>query len=997
MFRKLLKSSYLLPLLLVGISALLACLNFSPNTWLTGWDTLHPEFNLNLNLFRVVFGVWRQEQGLGAVAGHSHMSELPRILFFYPLSAIFSPNLLRYLYFFVCLALGPLGAYWFLKRENNLPASFLGGLFYLLNLGTLQHFFVPFEMFATQYAFLPWLFFLAAEYLKEGKRGKLILFGLVTLLSAPMAYAATLWYVYFVALFLFLFSLYFLRQGKFSRVLIIILLTLGLNSFWLLPNLYFMATSSQLVSSAKINLLFSQRAFETDSKYATLGNAALLKGFLFDWQEFQDSWFVSLLGTWKNHLRNPFFAGIGYAAFVLAVGGVAVSIIKKKKTAIALIPCLLLAGLFLIHASPGINLVFTFLRNNLDIFREGLRFPWTKFSLTAMFGLSVFFGLTMDQILRIAKKPIFKYFLVLGVCLSLVVFMWPAFRGNLISKNRRTQIPEDYFQLYSWFADKDPNGRIGVFPMPVFWGWDYYRWGFEGAGFIWFGLKQPVLVRDFDRWNPYNENYYWETSYALYSKNRELFEKVMQKYQVKWLVVDSNLINPAWPAALFDEELNVILASSNQFALEKTIGNLKIYRTNTLSDQSVDLFQNLPSVGPNYSWTNYDRAFSELGNYFSNQPSVISNQLPVTSNQEPTTDHRSPITIYYPFRSLFTGRNPNELDFEISETQDSYIFTKQLPEKVADFELKLPEFDGKELLWLNPNDFTDFKYLIPQVFRDKNSLEVVIPKVGGYFSAELNNNLVRLTGSNGDDAERIYNLENLLHKYGYLIKVEAQNIEGNSLLFWVENLTAKRADIEMYLPKDNDVHYLIQPPMNKADLGYSLHFENVSAGRQKMVNELGKVTVNPIPFNFITGLKIVPAGSQALRSTSVKAKKVSHPNPSVYEIELEEVFENLTLILSQSFHKGWHAYDLGTMNNEPGTMKFFKIFLAPVFGQKIENHVLVNNWSNGWQLNPMVHGSRFIVLVFWPQYLEYLGFVVVGISVLTILFFTIQSYNKQSK
>ncbi|MGI5826291.1 MAG: hypothetical protein ACOX50_02665, partial [Patescibacteria group bacterium] len=512
------------------------------------------------------------------------------------------------------------------------------------------------------------------------------------------------------------------------------------------------------------------------------------------------------------------------------------------------------------------------------------------------------------------------------------------------------------------------NGRIGVFPMPVFWGWDYYRWGFEGAGFIWFGLKQPVLVRDFDRWNSYNENYYWEASYALYSKNRELFEKVMQKYQVTWLVIDSSLINPAWPAALYDEELNEILASSNEFTLEKTIGNLKIYRTNTFSDQPVGLFQNLPSVGPNYSWTNYDRVFGELDDYF-------------TSTQNLAPD------VYYPFRSLFTGRNPEELGFEITETPDSYLFTKNLPFETADYHLKLPEFDGKELLWLNPADFSDFKYLIPQVHRDGNSIEVVIPKVGGYFSAELNNNLVRLAVSKGEDSERIFNLENLLHKYGYLIKVEAQNVEGNSLLFWVENLTAKRADMELYLPKNNGTHYLIQPPMSKAGLGYSLHFENVSVGRQKMVNDLGKVTVTPIPFNFITGLKLVPAESQALRSTSVKVKKVSHPNPSVYEIELADVPENSTLVLSQSFHRGWKAYVL------PVTSNRLSVFLAPLFGKEIKDHILVNNWSNGWMLT----SNQKIILIFWPQYLEYLGFILAGGGVSILIFFNLKSYSNISR
>src|SRR3989344_6667617 len=94
---------------LVLFTLTLVALNFTPDTYLTGWDTLHPEFDLWLNLKRVLFGVWREEQGLGALAVHSHMSELPRIIFHSVLSIFTPESFHRYLYFFLTLVLGPLG------------------------------------------------------------------------------------------------------------------------------------------------------------------------------------------------------------------------------------------------------------------------------------------------------------------------------------------------------------------------------------------------------------------------------------------------------------------------------------------------------------------------------------------------------------------------------------------------------------------------------------------------------------------------------------------------------------------------------------------------------------------------------------------------------------------------------------------------------------------------------------------------------------------------
>mgnify|MGYP001577884606 CR=1 FL=1 len=77
--------------------------------------------------------------------------------------------------------------------------SFAGGIFYLLNLGTLQNFYVPFEMFTTQYAALGWLLLFATRYLEERKRKDLLLFSMTTLLATPQAYAATLFYAYLIA------------------------------------------------------------------------------------------------------------------------------------------------------------------------------------------------------------------------------------------------------------------------------------------------------------------------------------------------------------------------------------------------------------------------------------------------------------------------------------------------------------------------------------------------------------------------------------------------------------------------------------------------------------------------------------------------------------------------------------------------------------------------------------------------------------------------------
>src|SRR3989344_7033910 len=119
--------------------------NYSSNTFLSIWDTIHSEFNFALDIKRNFFSIWQEYRGLGLVDGMAHAADLPRQLFLYPFKLLLPLSSIRYFYHFVMLGTGFFGAIFFLKfcifikkdtRVSNL-ASFFGGLFYLLNFGTI--------------------------------------------------------------------------------------------------------------------------------------------------------------------------------------------------------------------------------------------------------------------------------------------------------------------------------------------------------------------------------------------------------------------------------------------------------------------------------------------------------------------------------------------------------------------------------------------------------------------------------------------------------------------------------------------------------------------------------------------------------------------------------------------------------------------------------------------------------------------------------------------
>ena len=183
-------------ILLLIITLSLAFLNYEPGTFLIGWDNLSSELAPAINLKRALFSVWEEYQSLGLLGGMGHAADLPRVFVLYLFSLIpgLPVSLFRYLSTFFPLVLGPIGTYLFLYHrlfKNKLDsrtsqsASFLGGLFYLLNLATMQTFFTPFESFVYFYGAFPFLLYFLTGYLESPRFFSLIVIFLLSLFCCP--------------------------------------------------------------------------------------------------------------------------------------------------------------------------------------------------------------------------------------------------------------------------------------------------------------------------------------------------------------------------------------------------------------------------------------------------------------------------------------------------------------------------------------------------------------------------------------------------------------------------------------------------------------------------------------------------------------------------------------------------------------------------------------------------------------------------------------------
>lgn len=598
------------PFFIIFIIALFVVVrSYEPGTYLSGWDTLHPEFNLRLYAERVLFGAWQEHQGLGAPASQAHAAELPRLPILFALDVLLPQSAVRHAFFYLMYLAGIAGVYvfiqdsWFEKekeRRYHWAAAF-GALLYGLNLGTLQHFYVPLEMFAVHYATIGWLIWSVWKFIKTSRIKYLGWYFLFQVLSAPSAHTATLFYMYSFVVFIFIGAFAFVHHWNrkwlaLKKIAVLTGTMLAAHSYWMLPNLYYIFQHSGYVQEAKISRHFSTEAFWQNQAFGAFHNVLILKNFLFNWKDysFAEGNFVVLFDEWNKYLRSVVGYPFLYLTAVIYLAGIVIAAVKSKKRGfekMALLVLFLLPFFFLNNLNLPSEYLFSLLQKSSSTFREALRFPFTKFSILYMLAAAVLFSEGWKTLYRLAPKLLSKQYqrtskllVVIATFLLIILPNYPALQGFLVSDSMKISYPEYYFEMFAWFEDQPREGRIVKLPVTDFWGWTYHDWsllntsqGYQGAGFLWFGLPQPIMDREFDRWVPTNEFFYHEIAHALNQNNTDSLELLFRKYGITWLVFDGTAFDPDDPDKDYSQELRSLVASTDTIAKVWESGPLQVY------------------------------------------------------------------------------------------------------------------------------------------------------------------------------------------------------------------------------------------------------------------------------------------------------------------------------------------------------------------------------------------------------------------------------------
>lgn len=1033
-----------------------------------GWDNLMPEFNLWLNLKRSLFGVWQEYRGLGLLDGLSQAATLFHTLYIAVLSVVLNQSMVRYVFIFGTHLVGGIGFFLLLRYlTKNAKASFFGALFYMLNLAVVQMYFAPLEAFAVHFAALPLLAFFATKAMDKPSLKNYLVFLLFALLTTPQSFVPT----FFIVFCIFLVFLLFCQaksKKSWKEAITIFVLFVSANLFWLLPYSYSAAYNAKIIPQTRINQFSSEEIFYRNKAFGDLYNVFRLNGFMIDTVEYdnlqhKNDYFMS---SWRSY-QNTLFYNLSYLAFLLAaLAGLFFIIRQKRKEFYPYIGAFLASFFFLANNTPLLAQVNQFLRSAFPVFAEVLRFPFTKFAILFAFTLSVFATFGVSYLFE--KFAALKKLIIVVVIAASIGISIPAFQGYFVSPLLRVKLPQEYLDLMSYLDKKDANEKIALLPAHTFWNWQYRQWGQRGSGFLWYGIKQPILERPFDPWSLYNEQFYNELSYAINSQQADLLRKTLLKYDVSYVLVDHNIVNNLSSKPINYDQLDRFLTEADSLKREQEFGTLTLYKNTASPPWVYSLPQNSPNLFNTFFVSNKDVIYDQLGNYIS----------------------ASIASIWYPFASLYSGKLQDNLQFITEESQNSiaispkqqialsgqsvitlpnlFVNESLIPVKV---ELKngalnlLPLYptiyvNGQKLNQqsetlslsiervVNPLKITltdddqeiksgDFVYIRnkylnifklegkgiiehvkfdtrvykppEEVFQYKvdsvKDIKIEFPKIKSSYTYEhliksgiykvyvptRQEVLLKRADSfvktkedkknqtvsfevKGNSADLSLWAGNLLHDASYIIFARNKYDEGLPVSFSVDNPFEKRAELETRLSKKGEKNIFILPPTQKYFQGYGFHFTVKSVGTEISKNTIEDLSLYPFPYETLTNLRVERQGSTAqtiANKSSLPFEKSSYFSYTINPLENS----NGSLVLSQSYHPGWIAYQNG---------------------KELKNHVLVDNWANGWELNKdvsitndglrnnpqsAIRNSK-IVVIFWPQYLEFAGF---GLAIISLL------------
>src|SRR3989344_5835634 len=446
-------------LFLVAIELILFLTNYQAGTYLIGWDNIMPEFNILLNLKRSLFSVWQDYRGLGLLDGMAQAANLMHTIYIFILSTFLPQNLLRYSFITLTHLAGGIAFFVLVKsllddrekgeaatheanaEENKAasykPIAFVAALFYMFNLGVIQMFYVPLEVFTIHFAALPALALATKNVLKQANPKNVFILFAAAFLVSPQGFVPTV-FAAFLVLFSALLLFDFIQHKDFKKIIIVAFVVIAANAFWILPYFASAIKTSKIITNARINQFSSEEVFLRNKARGDALSVLEMKGFVFDSVEYDNNQSKNfpLMRQWREYYNNILVRLSVWVFIFTALLCLAYAIFTKRQL---LTYTLAFSFFFLASRPPGVSQLNYFLKNVFPPVGEALRFSFTKFIILFAFCFSIFLAFGISLLSKLFSKKIrYKQTIasLITACLFgflLLVTALPAFRGYFFS------------------------------------------------------------------------------------------------------------------------------------------------------------------------------------------------------------------------------------------------------------------------------------------------------------------------------------------------------------------------------------------------------------------------------------------------------------------------------------------------------------------------------------------------------------------------------------
>lgn len=980
--------------------------------YLSGWDNLHPEINFGLEVSRGSSAVWQEFRGLGHLGGMGHAADLPRTILLWIVSFVVPSNYLRWAWHMGMLALGPMGMWYLTKKlwKWSESASLVASIFYLLNLATVQYFYTPYESFSAFYGFLTWLIATFVIYLNNGRKNDLIRFAVVSLLATTAFYVQTLFVVY--VMMLGIISLTYLRSA-WKRVLGAWATLFAINAFWLSPVVYFVVSSAGVVGVSKINSIASPETAYMNEAMGGWRDVLSMKGFWLEYIEWKGVEWGRLLQLWQSWTSVNAVRLLSLLLAGLSILGMMIGAIKKS-ISWWVIFIFGLTYFMLASNNPPLGNAYGWLTEKIPFFGEMFRSVFTKWSVVMGIVMALGIGAMIESM---PKKWLANIFAILIIVISGYI-VWPITNGNLVFNSMKVEFPSSYGSLYNFFEKEDKSGRIAYLPSAWAWGWQYHDWGYRGSGFLWYGIEQPILDRAFDVWSPYNEGFYNEFSTALYGGSREDVGRVLSKYDVRYVLLDESVIAPGQDKKILRIEETKKLASELGWEKKFNEGFLVVWET---PYGKPDKFVSAPTqytfVSGDTTKTRKDVIYDDVGSYASSDSQQFgrsADQYPFANLMreevknvewgEQGTTIRSDLAGVSPTRSDLESRELVIPGWEVGEiVRVDFVNNESLPAYYVNGDAG-PRFlgderpkEGESYLYARVSEGEEWEeYRKEQKFEIRSEkLEVEVrgePFVydfgrqgqGSIGNCDvLKRGRAEKQGSTyiADERGAVCDyvvMDEPFTRVPHLMRVVGENKAGRSLKFFLYNTGSERNDIEYLMNKSRFDQTFSLLPWDW-DGHYSLNIETRSFG-QYAENRVEKVEVRYAPIEKIARATVKRSDQEVVSNQN--KLEITHAKKTgtwLYGLGVKGPADAEAMAGEGGLIRLSQGYDVGWVGVQISNPKFSN--------SQILEHVKVDGWANGWLLGGGESGqeAQVVVIFYWPQLLQYLGFVLLGTTLILVM------------